>query len=265
MRKKYLKVESIYLYHLTNAELINFLRRFMALLPLEDDGEGGKHAPKLSITSEMVAEGNGYLETAADLNRQSKLKAETKPKKEIDRLRDRMVVFIIDRISFLRSSPDAAVAAAAELLYIVVKPYKGIGSLSYNRETEEITGLLTDLNKPENVDAVKALGIEKDIDDLKSYNDQFIALVAAADETSSTLALNEKMSDLRVQMIDWYDEMADRAFASNLLNESEESLYFVSGLNALIQSVEASYKQRIAQSKGNQDETTDAGELPTEN
>ena len=265
MRKKYLKVESIYLYHLTNAELINFLRRFMALLPLEDDGEGGKHAPKLAITSEMVAEGNGYLETAADLNRQSKLKAETKPKKEIDRLRDRMVVFIIDRISFLRSSPDAAVAAAAELLYIVVKPYKGIGSLSYNRETEEITGLLTDLNKPENVDAVRTLGIEKDIDDLKSYNDQFIALVAAADETSSTLALNEKMSDLRVQMVDWYDEMADRAFASNLLNESEESLYFVSGLNALIQSVEASYKQRIAQSKDNQGETPESGELPTEN
>ena len=125
MRKKYLKVESIYLYHLTNAELINFLRRFMDLLPLEDDEEGGKHAPALAITSEMVAEGNGYLQTAADLNRQSKLKAETKPKKEIDRLRDRMVVFIIDRISFLRSS---AVAAAAELLYIVVKPYKGIGS-----------------------------------------------------------------------------------------------------------------------------------------
>ena len=255
MRKKYLKVESIYLYHLTNAELINFLRRFMDLLPLEDDEEGGKHAPALAITSEMVAEGNGYLQTAADLNRQSKLKAETKPKKEIDRLRDRMVVFIIDRISFLRSS---AVAAAAELLYIVVKPYKGIGSLSYNRETEEITGLLTDLNKPENVDAVRTLGIEKDIDDLKSYNDQFIALVAAADETSSTLALNEKMSD-------WYDEMADRAFASNLLNESEESLYFISGLNALIQSVETSYKQRIAQSKGNQDETPESGELPTEN
>ena len=262
MRKKYLKVESIYLYHLTNAELINFLRRFMDLLPLEDDEEGGKHAPALAITSEMVAEGNGYLQTAADLNRQSKLKAETKPKKEIDRLRDRMVVFIIDRISFLRSS---AVAAAAELLYIVVKPYKGIGSLSYNRETEEITGLLTDLNKPENVDAVRTLGIEKDIDALKSYNDQFIALVAAADETSSTLALNEKMSDLRVQMIDWYDEMADRAFASNLLNESEESLYFISGLNALIQSVETSYKQRIAQSKGNQDETPESGELPTEN
>ena len=147
----------------------------------------------------------------------------------------------------------------------MVKPYKGIGSLSYNRETEEITGLLTDLNKPENVDAVRTLGIEKDIDDLKSYNDQFIALVAAADETSSTLALNEKMSDLRVQMIDWYDEMADRAFASNLLNESEESLYFISGLNALIQSVETSYKQRIAQSKGNQDETPESGELPTEN
>ena len=108
----------------------------------------------------------------------------------------------------------------------------------------------------------RTLGIEKDIDDLKSYNDQFIALVAAADETSSTLALNEKMRDLRVQTGDWYQEVTSLASASNVLNESEESLYFVAGLNAVIQDVKTLYKQRIAQSKG---ETTDAGELPTEN
>ena len=138
-------------------------------------------------------------------------------------------------------------------------------TIIYGKPTSAAEGNVIALSIGDGDNAVRTLGIEKDIDDLKSYNDQFIALVAAADETSSTLALNEKMSDLRVQMIDWYDEMADRAFASNLLNESEESLYFISGLNALIQSVETSYKQRIAQSKGNQDETPESGELPTEN
>ena len=105
----------------------------------------------------------------------------------------------------------------------------------------------------------RTLGIEKDIDDLKSYNDQFITLVAAADETSSTLALNEKMSDLRVQTGDWYQEVTSLAFASNVLNESEESLTFLTGLNAVIQDVKTLYKQRIAQSKGGKDETPEPG------
>ena len=256
MRKKYLKVESIYLYHLTNAELINFLRRFMDLLPLEDDEEGGKHAPALAITSEMVAEGNGYLQTAADLNRQSKLKAETKPKKEIDRLRDRMLAYIIERIDFSRDALDAAVAAAAEKLYLVAKPYRGAGRLAYNQETVVIKGFLLDMNKTENLDAVQALGIENDLDTLQTYNDQFEALVKEADVKSSSLDMNEKMRDLRVQMGDWYQEVTSLAFASNVLNESEESLSFLTGLNAVIQDVKTLYKQRIAQLNSGKEETS---------
>ena len=256
MRKKYLKVESIYLYHLTNAELINFLRRFMDLLPLEDDEEGGKHAPALAITSEMVAEGNGYLQTAADLNRQSKLKAETKPKKEIDRLRDRMLAYIIERIDFSRDALDAAVAAAAEKLYLVAKPYRGAGRLAYNQETVVIKGFLLDMNKTENLDAVQALGIENDLDTLQAYNDQFEALVKEADVKSSSLDMSEKMRDLRVQMGDWYQEVTSLAFASNVLNESEESLSFLTGLNAVIQDVKTLYKQRIAQLNSGKEETS---------
>lgn len=246
MRKNYIKVENIYLYDLANAEFINFMKRFMALLPLVDDEEGGQHAPALAITAAMVAEGKGYLATMTDLTRESRMKAETKPKKEIDRLRDRVLSLIIDRIDFSRNVLDEAVRAAAEQLYIVANPYKGAGRLPYNQETEVIKGFLLDMNKTENVEAVRLLGIEKDLDQLQSYNDQFEALVQGADTKSSSLYLNEKMRDLRVLMGDWYEEMADRAFASNLLNESEESLYFMAGLNALIGNVKTAYKQRGA-------------------
>ena len=91
MRKNYIQVEDISLLRLSNAEFISFMERFMALLPLEDDGEGGQHAPKLAITSELVAEGKAFLASMSDLTLKSQLKAETKPKKEIDRLRDRML------------------------------------------------------------------------------------------------------------------------------------------------------------------------------
>ena len=256
MRKNYIQVEDISLLRLSNAEFISFMERFMALLPLEDDEEGGQHAPKLGITAELVAEGKAFLASMNDLTLKSQLKAETKPKKEIDRLRDRMLAYIIERIDFSRDALDAAVAAAAERLYLVAKPYRGAGRLAYNQETVVIKGFLLDMNKTENVEAVTALGIEKDLDTLQTYNDQFEALVKEADMKSSSLDMNEKMRDLRVQMGDWYQEVTSLAFASNVLNESEESLSFLTGLNAVIQDVKTLYKQRIAQLNSGKEETS---------
>lgn len=256
MRKNYIQVEDISLLRLSNAEFISFMERFMALLPLEDDEEGGQHAPKLGITAELVAEGKAFLASMNDLTLKSQLKAETKPKKEIDRLRDRMLAYIIERIDFSRDALDAAVAAAAEKLYLVAKPYRGAGRLAYNQETVVIKGFLLDMNKTENVGAVTALGIENDLDTLQTYNDQFEALVKEADVKSSSLDMNEKMRDLRVQMGDWYQDMVSLAFASNVLNESEESLSFMTGLNALIRDVKTLYKQRIAQLNRGKEETS---------
>lgn len=256
MRKNYIQVENMTFLRLSNAEFISFMERFMALLPLEDDEEGGQHAPKLGITAELVAEGKAFLASMNDLTLKSKLKAETKPKKEIDRLRDRMLAYIIERIDFSREALDAAVAAAAEKLYLVAKPYRGAGRLAYNQETVMIKGFLLDLNKSENLDAVQTLGIENDLDTLQSYNSQFEALVKEADVKNSSLDMNEKMRDLRVQMGDWYQDMVSLAFASNVLNESEESLYFMTGLNALIRDVKTLYKQRIAQLNSGKEETS---------
>ena len=204
MRKNYIQVENMTFLRLSNAEFISFMERFMALLPLEDDEEGGQHAPKLGITAELVAEGKAFLASMNDLTLKSQLKAETKPKKEIDRLRDRMLAYIIERIDF----------------------------------------------------SVQALGIENDLDTLQTYNDQFEALVKEADVKSSSLDMSEKMRDLRVQMGDWYQEVTSLAFASNVLNESEESLSFLTGLNAVIQDVKTLYKQRIAQLNSGKEETS---------
>ena len=248
MRKKYIKVENIRLYLFSNAEFINFMERFMALLPIEKDEESQDAAPKLSITAEQLAEGKAYLATMKDLNKKSRMKAETKPKKEIDRLRDRMFSFIMERIKLFLDSPDAELKAAADKLYLVASPYKGAARLPYNQETEVLSGFLLDMNKSENLDAVTALGIEEDLNRLQSYNDQFIALVKEADMTESVLSFDEKMREQRNLMGDWYQEMADSAFATNFLSETEESLYFMSGLNALIKSVKKSYNQRTAKS-----------------
>ena len=64
MRKKYIRVEEINLVRLANAEFMNFMERFLALLPLEAEGEpesGVMGAPKVGITAEMITEGSQRL------------------------------------------------------------------------------------------------------------------------------------------------------------------------------------------------------------
>lgn len=262
MRKKYIRVEEINLVRLANAEFMNFMERFLSLLPLEAEGEpesGEMGAPKLSITAEQVTEAKGYLAQMNDLTRIPQMKAETKPKEEVDRKRDSLISLLFTRVKTSRSVPIEAESKAAEQLYIVISPYRGIGKLPYNQETEMIKGLLLDLRKLENSEAVRTLGLDAYVDELDNCNKQFEALVKTADMKNSELGFNEQMRDLRVAMTDLYREMTDYAFATNLLNETEESLYFMSGLNALIRDVESIYKQRL-NSRKKKEEEKPAGE-----
>ena len=93
MRKNYIRVEEISLTRLNHAEFINFMQRVRALLPIVKDEESRDAAPALAITADQVAELDGYLQTMSDLTRESQVKAETKPKKEIDRLRDSLIAY----------------------------------------------------------------------------------------------------------------------------------------------------------------------------
>ena len=225
MRKKYIRVEEINLVRLANAEFMNFMERFLALLPLEAEGEpesGVMSAPKVGITAEMITEAKGYLAQMNDLTRIPQMKAETKPKEEVDRKRDSLISLLFSRVKTSRSVPIEAESKAAEQLYIVISPYRGIGKLPYNQETEMIKGLLLDLRKLENSEAVRTLGLDAYIDELDNCNKQFEALVKTADMKNSELGFNEQMRDLRVAMTDLYREMTDYAFATNLLNETEE-------------------------------------------
>lgn len=121
---------------LANAEFMNFMERFLSLLPLEAEGEpesGEMGAPKLSITTEQVTEAKGYLAQMNDLTRIPQMKAETKPKEEVDRKRDSLISILFSRVKTSRSVPIEAESKAAEQLYIVISPYRGIGKLPYIR------------------------------------------------------------------------------------------------------------------------------------
>lgn len=259
MRKEYIKVESINLAKLSHAEFINFMERFLALLPLEaeETAEEGDPmgAPKVGITAEQVEEAKANLSEMNDLNRETKVKAETKSKTTIDRQRDALWTAIIQRILTSRNVPIPTESAAAEKLYIVVKPYMGMNRLPNNQQTVIVKGLLTDLNKPEMQEAIRTLGLEDYIDELSTYNQQYEALVKEADVVRAAANLGNKNDVLRQQLTDLYREMADFAFATNLLHETEESIYFLSGLNGLIHDVETAYNLRDKAKRTRTDKT----------
>ena len=62
MRKQYIKVESIKLTKLSHAEFINFMERFLALLPLEAEEDDSMGAPKVGITVEQIEQGRNQVE-----------------------------------------------------------------------------------------------------------------------------------------------------------------------------------------------------------
>ena len=255
MRKQYIKVESIKLTKLSHAEFINFMERFLALLPLEAEEDDSMGAPKVGITVEQIEEAKTYLLEMNDLNRETRSKAETKSKTEIDRQRDALWTAIIQRILTSRNVPIPAESAAAEKLYIVVKPYIGMNSLPANQQTQTVKGLLADLNKPDIQAAITTLGLEGYIDELSTCNQQYEALVKGADVARAAANLGNKSDTLRRQLVDLYREMADFAFATNLLHETEESLYFMAGLNGLIRDVETAYNLRDKAPRTRSDKT----------
>ena len=150
MRKKYIRVEEINLVRLANAEFMNFMERFLSLLPLEAEGEPESDemgAPKLSITAEQVTEAKGYLAQMNDLTRIPQMKVETKPKEEVDRKRDSLISLLFSRVKTSRSVPIEAESKAAEQLYIVISPYRQAAVQSGDGDDQRVIVGLAEVGK----------------------------------------------------------------------------------------------------------------------
>lgn len=250
MRKNYIKVSSIPLTLLNNGELLSFMEGMRRLLPLEEaeedelERDASMGAPKLNISAEQVQELDETLEKLHDKDRESQAKKTTRSRKEVDKTRDALAVAIIDKVIRSRSLPAAAARDAAETLYNMAKTYVGISRLPQKQETERIVGMLMDFAKPEYAAAVSELELQSMLDDLKTYNDLYRELTAEDSAEKTARSDAEGTEELRETLYAIYEEMRDLAFASNLLNETEESVAFLKALNTLIAETKTAYNQR---------------------
>lgn len=258
---------------LNNAEYASFISRFMGYLPLAeettdenipdeldlDDPELG--APALAIPAEIVSQMKTLLSQLMDLTKQTRSSVETKKMNDLEKQRDAIATFITNRVYRSSTLPMEAEKEAGELLYNTVKPYLGIAELPLNQETITIKGLLMDLRKEEIAEAVVTLGLVNYMNELERVNNAYEELSVQRTSNNALQRASAKSRELRTEMNGLYTDMTDLAFASNVLNPSEESAAFIRDVNNLIAETQATRNLRDSGTSSDKAESDQPAEL----
>lgn len=267
------KIQDYFLGNLNNSEYANFLNRFRALFQKEENGEDDRpviesadslvSSDALGFSKEMVTAFDTDLDLFDDLVNQSRISDETALLADEDKHRDELIVYFTTTISQTRKSPVAAQKNAAISLYNQVKPYVGIYKLADQQETQQINGLLLDMEKEPNKTNVATLGLTAVLDEIKASNQRFIALTAQRTEGRAVATVdNGKMVRARLDPI--YDDMVLLATATNVIKPTAETAAFITSVNALIDETKARYNQRVGIAKANKAKKKPADDKPAD-
>ena len=131
---------------------------------------------KTGLPADVMTEYNASLAQEVDINREAKADALTADLLVADRERDRAVQYLFGVVRNATLSPDEATREAAEMLSIVVSPYKGLPAESVDRETALILGLLVDLKKPALTAHLTTLGLTAMPAKIEALNKAFAEL-----------------------------------------------------------------------------------------
>ena len=131
---------------------------------------------KTGLPADVMTEYNASLTQEVDINREAKADALTADLVVADRERDRAVQYLFGVVRASTLSPDEATREAAEMLSIVVSPYKGLPAESVDRETALILGLLVDLKKPALTAHLTTLGLTAMPAKIEALNKAFAEL-----------------------------------------------------------------------------------------
>ena len=258
----FLKFDPYSLHTLNNAEYATYIARFLALLPLaEDPGEVEKPgelslqdepqlgAPSLKIPAETVARTKALLGTLTDLNKETRSSVETEQIAETEAARDEVATFIVNRVVNYNLLLLDAERSAGKLLLNTLKVYVGIARLPVSQETAAIKGMLLDLRKADLAGAATTLGLTTYMEKLEQLNNLYEEQVAGRNATRSAKSIGTTSKVVREEMDGLYEEMTDLAFASNLLNGTDETAAFIRDVNALIAQTRTARNQRGSKPK----------------
>lgn len=252
--KEIIKIKSINLGKLNNAEYANFASRFIMLIPsLELESYG--------LDSEDYMRYLDLQNSLNDLVAHSRVSDETAELQALDKERDAIGVHLLNIVRTERTSPIAERAKAAQSLYNVLKPYTGFQKLPNQQETVTISGMLTDLQKEGNTMNMQTLGISPLRDALSQANARYASLTEQR-TTNREASKVDNSKIIRTEMDDLYDYMTTMIFVQSVAAPTEGTATFITTLNAIIDEVNVAYNQRMAQSKAKaeKEESTEAVE-----
>lgn len=144
---------------------------------------------KTGLPADVMTEYNASLTQEVDINREAQADALTADLLVADRERDRAVQYVFGVVRNAQLSPDEATREAAEMLSIVVHPYRGLHDEANDRETALILGLLTDLKKPENTAHLSTLGLTAMPAKIEALNKAFAELATKRSDKRATTKL----------------------------------------------------------------------------
>ena len=280
MKLEYQIVEPLSLPRLTNAEFMYFMTRFVELLENMQDSseqEPGQPeiqsveplavtdgVPELYIPQESIDAMKVALEKMLELNKETRANVATQQLAEVDRRRDGLAAFVLNAVDHAADLlSDEAELQAAAALKTAMRPYEGVGKMPQNQETVTLRGMVADLRKEQFAAAVEAVGLDKYIDKLEAENERYAELTSQRSADRSKARKLETNKELRIQLTQLYQAMADHAFAANLLHGTDATEDFINDLNSHIEETINRFNLRGPEETKEDEETPD-GETPTE-
>lgn len=217
---------------------------------------------KLFLTDELKGQYAQLVDRLTDKNSEQRARAGTAEQAADDAERDRLashLFFIVQ--NGLRSTKET-VRKAAELLEIVTRPYKNVQKQGYSAETASIRGLIQDLGKEENQEAVGALGLQAVIDELQAANEAFDAKWKSAVEEAAAKSRQVSTVELRAQTDDLYNELCERIYASGFAAVEADDISLITRIinemNGIIANFKASHNIGAARRKSKAEPAEDA-------
>ena len=205
---------------------------------------------KLHISVDLLNSYKKSIDQESELNRKSFASTLTITMDEEEAERDRLLSMLFFLVANALASAKAATKAAAQRLDVVLRPYKGIQNQADDAETALIRGLLGDLRKEENTEAVTALNLEPTLTSLETANNAFDqaknrrAEENAMDEGETTVEVRKKTDSM-------YQDICTLVYASALMateeGDKELCVSIINEMNRVIANYKTSYKQSQAQ------------------
>ena len=205
---------------------------------------------KLHISQDLLNSYKKLIEQESELNRKSLASTLTITMDEEEAERDRLLSMLFFLVANALASSKAATKAAAQRLDVVLRPYKGIQNQADDAETALIKGLLGDLRKEENTEAVTALNLEPTLASLETTNNAFDQAKNKRAEENST-GETETTVEVRKKTDSMYQDICTLVYASALMATGDEDREFcvsiINEMNRVIANYKTSYKQSLAQ------------------